>query len=64
MKRICIECGGSLKTIGYERENGKSYFDWSKRNLHIKCWKKIQEQKELELFRKRLDMSYKLKNNL
>ena len=46
-KRCCEKCGKHLVLIGTSRENGKkTHGDWSKRNLHKKCW--IEQQKEKE----------------
>ena len=47
MVRYCEKCGKHLVSIGTSRENGKrTHDDWSKRNLHKKCW--VEEQKEKE----------------
>ena len=38
-KPLCLECGGTLPTIGAARANGRPHADWETRKLHKKCWK-------------------------
>eukprot|EP01080_Neovahlkampfia_damariscottae_P000759 gene759-9011_t len=33
-----------LVSVGNKRKNGKDHSDWSTRDLHKKCWKKIQDE--------------------
>ncbi len=45
-KRICQECGGTLRAVGNSRKNGKNHDDWKSREYHKKCWKEIQSERE------------------
>ena len=39
-KRVCVYCGGYLKTIGLTRKNGNNMVpDWKTRKSHKKCYK-------------------------
>ena len=40
-KRLCKSCGKTLRSIGYDRANGKNHKDWSTRDYHKKYWKQL-----------------------
>lgn len=50
----CSHCGKVLKAFGDKRENGKfGRKDFEGRKTHLKCWKEIQQRKELDEWAKR-----------
>ena len=55
-KRKCKKCGSTLRAIGKDRVNGKpgrkgAFSDWSSRQYHKQCYKKVMLLKQLSAMR-------------
>ena len=43
----CLRRDRALAAIGSRRKNGSNHSDWLDRKYHKKCWKHMQEDKEI-----------------
>jgi len=48
----CLKCGRALVKIGSDRTGGRTLSnltgkDWATRKYHKKCWRELEEEKEI-----------------